>query len=547
MVENCDNRRPLFRPVAQVGFLALLVALALWNAPQGAQAAAPGGCDYDGNGHDDLAIGVPGEDVGAIENAGAVNVLYGGLGRGPWGRLTATGNQIWHQNVLGVEGVAEAGDRFGRAVACGDFNDDPYDDLAVGVPEEDVGTIANAGAVNVLYGSASGLTTAGNQIWHQDVSGVEGVAEAGDVFGWSLTSGDFNNDGIDDLAVGVPGESIGADFVKASAGAVNVIYGSASGLYVRGDQILHQDVPGIEDEAEGGDQLGWSLTSGDYDNDGFDDLAIGVHMEDVDTIVDAGAVNVVYGSALGLTASGNQFWHQNVSGVEGGAEIFDGFGRSLTNGDYNNDGFSDLAIGVPEEDVEAIANAGAVNVLYGSASGLTASGNQIWHQDVAGVRGVAEAGDIFGRSLTSGDYDSDGFDDLAVGASGEDIKSIAGAGAVNVLYGSALGLTADGDQIWHQDQTGVKGKAEVSDRFGWSVSSGDYDGNGFDDLAAGVVGESVGPKSDAGAVNVLYGSLARRGSVSGLSKSGNQIWHQDQPGIEDEAEAGDDFGLSVGE
>ena len=107
MVENSDNRRPFFRPVAQVGFLALLVALALWNAPQGAQAAASGGCDYDGNGHDDLAIGVPGEDVGAIENAGAVNVLYGGTGRrGSWGRLTATGNQIWHQDVSGVEGVA---------------------------------------------------------------------------------------------------------------------------------------------------------------------------------------------------------------------------------------------------------------------------------------------------------------------------------------------------------------------------------------------------------------------------------------------------------
>ena len=53
--------------------------------------------------------------------------------------------------------------------------------------------------------------------------------------------------------------------------------------------------------------------------------------------------------------------------------------------DYNGDGFDDLAIGVPDEDIGAISNAGAVNVLYGSASGLTAAGDQLWHQDSSGV------------------------------------------------------------------------------------------------------------------------------------------------------------------
>jgi hypothetical protein len=64
--------------------------------------------------------------------------------------------------------------------------------------------------------------------------------------------------------------------------------------------------------------------------------------------------------------------------------------------DYNDDGFGDLVIGSPGEDIGGIKDAGAVNVLYGSGSGLTATGDQLWHQNVAGVLGGSEAGDVFG-------------------------------------------------------------------------------------------------------------------------------------------------------
>ena len=116
----------------------------------------------------------------------------------------------------------------------------------------------------------------------------------------------------------------------------------------------------------------------DFNGDGIGDLAVGVPFEDVDGNLDAGAVNVLYGSATGLTASGDQFWTQNSTGVLDDAEAGDAFGSSLANGDFNNDGFSDLAIGVPSEDVAGpVANAGAVSVLYGSATGLTDDGNQL--------------------------------------------------------------------------------------------------------------------------------------------------------------------------
>jgi hypothetical protein len=72
-------------------------------------------------------------------------------------------------------------------LAGGDFDGDGYDDLAIGVPYEDVGATADAGAVNVVYGSGSGLCE-NLQFWHQDSSGISGAAEESDGFGSALVA-----------------------------------------------------------------------------------------------------------------------------------------------------------------------------------------------------------------------------------------------------------------------------------------------------------------------------------------------------------------------
>src|SRR5262245_57220571 len=87
----------------------------------------------------------------------------------------------------------------------------------------------------------------------------------------------------------------------------------------------------------------------DFNNDGYADLAIGVPFEDVGTVVDAGAVNVLYGGAAGLTGAGSQFFTQNSGGLSSTPEPDDRFGTWLATGDFNDDGFGDLAIGVPRE------------------------------------------------------------------------------------------------------------------------------------------------------------------------------------------------------
>jgi hypothetical protein len=127
---------------------------------------------------------------------------------------------------------------------------------------------------------------------------------------------------------------------------------------------------------------------------------------------------------------------------------------------------ADLAVGVLGETVGLVSAAGAVNVIYGTDGGLTAARDQFWHQDVSSVLDVAEDGDLFGGSLSAGDFGRSGLADLAVGVDSEDVGAVVAAGAVNVLFAGASGLSASDDQFWHQDSPGTSDVPEMSDIFG---------------------------------------------------------------------------------
>ena len=537
-------RRPRGRRFLSVGLPALLAVLFL-GAP-GAWAAPPGNgvnADFNGDGYADLAVGKPGEDVGGAVDAGAVNVSYGSSS----GVRTA-GTQLWHQTNLGIVGdSAEGGEAFGSSLAAGDFNDDGFSDLAVGAPLESVAIFGGidaveAGAVDVIYGSSAGLTASGAQFLHQE-SNIRSTAigdrvEDGDHFGETLAAADFGAGGQADLAIGVPFEEVDG---VSQAGAWNVVYGSSGGLndsFGPSSQFWHQNVPGVEDALEVDDRAGLALAAADFGRTGEADLAIGVPFEQsVDGIADAGAVHVLYGGPQGLTATDDQFWHQNRPDVEDQVEAFDFTGSALAAGNVGKSGHAELVIGSPGEDFGADFDAGAVNVLYGGSNGLTASGDQLWHQNSSGVADSVEPADGFGNALAIGDLGRGGPADLAVGAYEEDLGAVADAGVVHVLYGTSTGLSATASQLWHQNSSGVADAAEAGDRFGSSVGAWNLGRGSQADLAVGVRTEDVGAATDAGAVNVLYGGS------NGLAATGNAFLTQEDLGYQSETD--DVFGRAL--
>jgi hypothetical protein len=448
--------------------LAVAVALPSSAAAQG-PAVATG--DFNGDAVDDLAVGAPGEN-GA---AGSVTVVLGVPGG-------LTSNVLFlTQGSPGIKGSPEAGDRFGTALASGDFNRDGVEDLAIGIPGEDGGK----GAVAVVIGEFEVGLTQTDRLLTQDTPGVKGVAEAGDALGTAVTIGGFGA-GSDDLAAGAPGENSGA-------GAVNVLFAATAA-----DELFSQDTRGVKGVAEPGDAFGAALDAGLL-GAGVEDLVVGAPGENGAS----GAVNVLFGAT-----AADAFFTQDTPGVKGTAEPFDAFGSAFAIGNFNGGGADDLAVGVPGEN----GASGAAAVLLGATSA-----DRLFSQGSGGLQGQAEGGDRFGAALAGGAVTPGESDDLVIGVPGEN----GAAGAAQILF-----QTSATDAVRTQDTPGVKGTAEAGDEFASGLAIGAI-GRGDDDLAIGTPGED----SNAGVLNLLFGGT-----------SADVLFSQASPSHPDVAEPGDRFG-----
>jgi len=396
--------------------------------------------DVNGDGYDDVIVGAYINDDGG-EKAGKAYVYHGsknGLSQTP----------DWSE-----QGEA-AYDEFGYSVAgAGDVNGDGYDDIIIGAHYNDGGG-NGAGEAYVYHGSSNGLSSTPD--WSDQGEDIN------DYYGCSVaTAGDVNGDGYEDVFVGALWNDDGGD----NAGEAYVYYGSASGLSL---------TPNWQDQGEAIDDLfGVSVAcAGDVNGDNYDDVIIGAS--------GAGKVYVYYGSASGLS-------YQWTAEKEAGGGTF---GTSVsTAGDVNCDGYDDVIIGDSSND-DAGYKAGEAYVYYGSSSGLS---SQLGWSD-QGEEGNA----YFGTSVsTAGDLDRDGYDEVIIGASGDD--------KAYVYCGSESGLSYT--PCWLE-------QGEYNSWFGKSVSvAGDVNGDSYDDIIIGAMNHDViGGDSDGKAYVYTYPDYLESGT-----------------------------------
>lgn len=400
--------------------------------------------DFDGDGRDEIAVGHQNGSVSGATGAGQVFVMN---------RLPADGTWEVQSTIRAggaYPGAPQAGANLGNSLAVGDFDDDGYDDLAIGIRGQIVGGEDNAGAVMVVYGAILGVNGSRAEVFDRDSDGLTFTPRENDYYGWALAAGDFDADGDDDLAIGILNGTCpnGTD----RGGAVVVLNGSTSGggVTTANSRIWRPGTQGIGGNCASSRNFGGALASGEFGDRGFletnyADLAIGAS----GTNGNKGAVHVIYGTASGLDAADNDFiTPPALPGIISGNGRF---GNVLRAGRLNKictglecSGDS-LAVSAPFAAVNGVSNAGVVWVFDSGTDAqglLSSSAYPILPLAPLKIAGPHE-NDQFGNDLAIGDFNGDYRDDLAIGAYLYDDAPDEDTGAVQVLYQSDI-LFKDG-------------------------------------------------------------------------------------------------------
>ena len=305
---------------------------------------------------------------------------------------------------------------------------------------------------------------------HQKISAIAGdfTGELNDDDWFCITAGlgDIDGDGVEDLAVGAPGDDDGGGFDR---GAVWILFLIADGT-VREHQKISDTEGGFTGVLDDEDYFGYAVESlGDFDGDGPSEWALAVSaVLDDDGGLNRGAVWILF-----MDENDTVMSHQKISGTEGGfagpLHNIDEFGCDINSlGDLDGDGVVDLAVGARSDD-DSGYNRGAVWILFLNEDG-TVRDHQKINDYVGGFDGVLDDFDSFGESVTNLGYlDGDGVIDLAVGAPGDDDGDSA-CGAVWILFLNADGTVRNQQKI-SATEGGFTGELESGDLFGSAGSA----------------------------------------------------------------------------
>lgn len=395
---------------------------------------------------------------------------------------------------------------YGSIIATGDFNGDGTDEIALGDRNSQNSTNLG-GAVFIMQRASNGTWGQVEEIV-QGLGTYNGVDEEDDNFGSELASGDFDGDGYDDLAIGVRGESIEGSPGIQSAGAAHVVYGSASGLSGTNDHVFMASTDGLDIAADNSDQYGYALAAGDFDDDGDDDLAIGVPNRLCPNGGQrSGGVVILHGSiTLGLSTIDSQSFQPGQNGMLGDCTAGANFGHALDSGKVNGQAYDGLAIGAPLTNVVGVEGAGAVHLMFGTPGGLNPGGNMlITPADLAG--GVPEEFGQFGNQLTIGSLRT-GTRSLAISSARETVSGLVGAGALWIIHGGngSATISSANAERWVASANLRIGPPGAEDHFGNTTAIGDFNDDGVSDLVIGAYQRASGGDPFVGGAQVLYQS-----------------------------------------